>query len=1385
MGSSALASRRAARRPRFEPLEARFLLSAAGDDPPWLASDPAPLLDPAAFASAEAPQPGVFYGDSRSQTATFTFSFEGTPQLREVDGGVVVTLDGEETWVSTGDPVVPVRRSSVLLPPGMAMTSVEARYGDPGARIAASVPLLAAPMALPSGGFEGASNETATIVTSSFGDAKSVGYETYTVAGYQVGSLRVFPVEYDAATDALLYHREISLQVTVEAVGGATLPVRDVAADRLRVAQLVDNPGALADYAVATESPGQTGAALPADGPCEYVIVTSSALRDGFLPLIEQKRSRGLTAEIVTVEYIGAHYSGTEVFDLADKIRHFLADAYTHWNTQWVLLGGDVEIVPKRGVYTSVGSTVDNSLPTDLYYACLDGPWNGDGDHLWGEPNDGRGGGDVDLVADVYVGRAPVSNMAETVNFVSKTVRYETTAHANATTAVWLGEQLDANTWGSYSSEPIRQQTVPDDWNVIRRYDSAGGWSGTDLRNDLNAGPHLVNHLGHSNETYNARLTNSSVAALTNADPYFMYSQGCMAGSFDTHDVAIGEQHVVGAHGAFGVVMNSRYGWYIPGSTPGASHYYALEFWDAVFNEGIVRLGEANQDSRDDNLFRVGATGVYRWIHFETNLFGDPETPIQTDGVPALPGGEIRGTLWHDVNGDGQRQVDEGPLAGRTVFLDLNGNGTFDSGTLIAASNEPVPIADNATVTSSIALVEGATIRDVNVTLDITHTYDADLEVCLISPAGTRVELFTRVGGWGRNFTNTTLDDEALVSIADAQAPFTGTFRPEGRLSRLDGESAVGTWTLEITDTMSWDTGTLNGWSLEIRHEEPHTQTGSDGAYVFTGLAEGAYRVGHPLSEDWRHTDPIDGVRLVSVGQGERVEGVDFGATQAIVPPPQAVDLGPIEFLEIGDLTGFAGDGWFLCRASRRGYLTIEAYARQPGSNLDLQMYDTRLSPLAASTAAGGMERIDWLAEPGESYYFRVGGDVAGAALRLANLVDLEGSQLVVYGTEGDDRFEFSARENRVSVNGVEYALAADAVTSFAFDGGAGHDTAVLEGSAGDDKAVLHPGRAMLAGPGYRVVAVDVHDVAVFGGGGNDVACLYDSAGDDLLVASPTGARMAGNGYSNQVTAFPSIFAFADEGGNDTARLVGSPGDDVFAALPGYAKLYGPAFCIRAFFPTVHAHGAGGADVAWFCDSPGNDAFVASPTQAALSGEGFYNRAVAFSHVRAIASAGNDVARLFGSDGDDTFVAAPIYAQLFGDGFGYRVDGFQAVWAYAGAGGTDVARLYDSRGDDTFVGGPTCARLFGGGFDNRAHGFQKVEARMGSGAYDRAYLFDSRGDDRLEASGRSVILENEDLALAVYGMAWCRATSDQGGRDTMRVEAVDFLFQNLGAWAPV
>jgi subtilisin-like proprotein convertase family protein len=122
-------------------------------------------------------------------------------------------------------------------------------------------------------------------------------------------------------------------------------------------------------------------------------------------------------------------------------------------------------------------------------------------------------------------------------------------------------------------------------------------------------------------------------------------------------------------------------------------------------------------------------------------------------------------------------------------------------------------------------------IRDMDLRLSIDHSFTADLDVYLISPSGTRIELFTDVGGNSANFLNTTISDEAFVSIeaTGTRGPFTATLRPAGLLSSFDGEDANGIWKLEVTDDDRGVSGTLRSFSLIIRGQ--HVTYQPDGQF--------------------------------------------------------------------------------------------------------------------------------------------------------------------------------------------------------------------------------------------------------------------------------------------------------------------------------------------------------------------------------------------------------------------------------------------------------------------------------------------------------------------------------------------------------------------------
>jgi len=133
------------------------------------------------------------------------------------------------------------------------------------------------------------------------------------------------------------------------------------------------------------------------------------------------------------------------------------------------------------------------------------------------------------------------------------------------------------------------------------------------------------------------------------------------------------------------------------------------------------------------------------------------------------------------------------------------------------------PIGPNAgTITQSvISFANDFQINDVNVIVNLVHTWDGDLEIKVRAPNNSEVVLSNQHGGSGDNYTNTVFDDEATTPIASGAPPFTGSFKPDGNLSDFDGLQSLGDWKLIITDNANADGGTLLDWSIQLCEDIP------------------------------------------------------------------------------------------------------------------------------------------------------------------------------------------------------------------------------------------------------------------------------------------------------------------------------------------------------------------------------------------------------------------------------------------------------------------------------------------------------------------------------------------------------------------------------------
>lgn len=133
--------------------------------------------------------------------------------------------------------------------------------------------------------------------------------------------------------------------------------------------------------------------------------------------------------------------------------------------------------------------------------------------------------------------------------------------------------------------------------------------------------------------------------------------------------------------------------------------------------------------------------------------------------------------------------------------------------------NAGLPFAGSTTVTSTIDIGSHGIVSDVNVLgLDINHSWTGDLDIQLVSPTGTIVDLVQDPCEQATSQLLIGFDDSGLSHgtwPCDANDGL--AYQPLSPLAALNGEDMYGTWELRITDDFTGlDFGTLNAWSLEI-----------------------------------------------------------------------------------------------------------------------------------------------------------------------------------------------------------------------------------------------------------------------------------------------------------------------------------------------------------------------------------------------------------------------------------------------------------------------------------------------------------------------------------------------------------------------------------------
>ncbi|MBD3163222.1 MAG: hypothetical protein GF346_12180 [Candidatus Eisenbacteria bacterium] len=431
---------------------------------------------------------------------------------------------------------------------------------------------------------------------------------------------------------------------------------------------------------------GETAGALqisemPAleSAPVEYLIVTIDEFEPLLEPFVQWKSRSGTPTTVRSVSWILEHYpSGV---DTQERIRTFIQEAYRYWGVEWLLIVGGPDEVPIRTArsYSYISEGVD--IITDLYYACLDGNWNRDGDSIFGEamrsqpPNIGD---NVDFGPEVMVGRIPATNTTQLNAWLRSYFRYtqDPITDGYLEKILLLGEVLFDSEWiraglpkcGVTGECPytecescVRMDGAQDCIDVIDVIEDVTGgqhefeyvelyeyyeyWRDhgrpnciletyANVVNEINAGAGLVHHVGHGDRDRmsigtqqgmdgNGRYVVADAKAMANGSRVgVVYSINCNSAAIDFDCLA--EATLFAEEG--GMVS------YIGSSNldfPTAARPYMIGFYERAFGREVDTIGEAFLRTLEEQMAgQDNVEGFRRFLAYSLIFLGDPQLSL-------------------------------------------------------------------------------------------------------------------------------------------------------------------------------------------------------------------------------------------------------------------------------------------------------------------------------------------------------------------------------------------------------------------------------------------------------------------------------------------------------------------------------------------------------------------------------------------------------------------------------------------------------------------------------------------------------------------------------------------------------------------------------------
>jgi len=303
-------------------------------------------------------------------------------------------------------------------------------------------------------------------------------------------------------------------------------------------------------------------------------------------------------------------------------------------------LGGDDSIIPHRALHTEMidweGEEKISEIPSDAYYACLDGSWDDDGDFIFGENENNSITDEGDYYAEVYLGRAPVETSYEASVFVNKVISFETSEKPNNITLHQSGLNPESNPSSAKIIDNCLRWIPRETYSIEKLYSVLYNVTVEKWIQSFNKGRLIIQHAGNGNELQydldnnddSEVWTIQNISELRNNFYPIHFSLSCHSGDFTFND-CIAEKMILFPYGGVSAcIFNTDFG-----ATDNQKAYlYSGEIIEQLFYEMFegdnTHLGVVYQNAKEHFAEDAYTNNKYRWCYHTINLLGDPEMPI-------------------------------------------------------------------------------------------------------------------------------------------------------------------------------------------------------------------------------------------------------------------------------------------------------------------------------------------------------------------------------------------------------------------------------------------------------------------------------------------------------------------------------------------------------------------------------------------------------------------------------------------------------------------------------------------------------------------------------------------------------------------------------------